>query len=54
MTSFSQESLGESNKIMKSQKISWPLGLGPRNYVWATWAQEMYQAICPEEQSQFS
>ena len=32
-TSFSQESWGESNKIMKSQKISWPWGLGPKNYV---------------------
>ena len=48
ITSFSQESWDESNKIMKSQKISWPWGLGPRNYIWATWAWKMYQTICPE------
>ena len=29
-------------KIMKSQQISGPCGLGPRNYIWATWAQKTY------------
>ena len=53
-TSFSQESWDESNKIMKSQKISWPWGLGPGNYIWATWAQKTYPAICPEHWLQFS
>ena len=36
------------NKIMKSQKMSWPWGLGPKNYIWATWAQKTYPAISPE------
>ena len=44
--SFSQELWDEFSKIMKSQKISWPCGLGPRNYIWAIWAQKTYQ-ICP-------
>ena len=47
-TSFSQESWDESNKIMKSQKISWTWGLGPRNYIWVTLAQKTYQAISSE------
>ena len=42
------------NKIMKIQKISCPWGLGPRNYIWATWDQKTYQAISPEPQLQFS
>ena len=46
--SFSQESWAEFSKIMKSQKMSWPWGLGARNYIWATWAQKTYQAISPE------
>ena len=37
---------------MKSQKMSW--GLGPRNYIWATWAQKTYPAISPELWLQFS
>ena len=47
-TSFSQESRNESNKIMKSQKMSWAWGLWPRNYIWVTWAQKTYRTICPE------
>ena len=39
-TSFSQESWDESNKIMRSQKIYWPWGLGPKNYIWANWARK--------------
>ena len=55
-TSFSQESWGESNKIMKSQRMSWPWHLEPRNYIWATWAQKTYpiQPISPEPWLQFS
>ena len=45
---FFQESFDESNKIIKSQKISWPWGLGPRNYIWATWVKKTYPAISPE------
>ena len=36
------------HEIMKSQKISWPSGQGPRNYIWATWAQQTCQTINPE------
>ena len=32
-TSFSKESWDKSNKIMKSQKMSWPYVLGPRNCI---------------------
>ena len=53
-TSFPQESQDESNIIMKSHKFFWPCGLGPKSYIWATWAQKTYQAIGPEPQLQFS
>ena len=33
-TSLSQELWDQSNKIIKYQKISWPWGLGSRNYIW--------------------
>ena len=39
---------------MKSQKIVSLWGLGPRNYIWGTWDQKMYQAIAPEPKQQFS
>ena len=39
---------------MKPQKIYWPLGLGPRKYIWITWAQKIYPAISPEPWLQFS
>ena len=42
-----------SSKIVKSQKITWHWGLGYRNYIWATWAQEIYWAISSECQLQF-
>ena len=32
-TSFFSESWDQSNKTMKSQKILWPLDVGPRNYI---------------------
>ena len=47
-TSFSPESKDESDKIMKSYIIPWPWSLGPRNYIWVTWAQKTYQAISQE------
>ena len=37
--------LDESSRIIKSDKISWPWGLGPRNYIWATWTQKMHPTI---------
>ena len=52
-TSFSQELWDEFNTIMKSPKCFWPWGLGPRNYIWATWAQKIYLAISPEPWFQF-
>ena len=39
---------------MKSEIMSWPWDLGPRNYIWATWAQETYPAIRQEPWLQFS
>ena len=33
---------------MTSQKVSWPWGLGLRNYIWETWSQKMHEAISPE------
>ena len=39
---------------MKSQKIYWPWGLGPRNYIWANWVQKTYQAISLEPLLQFT
>ena len=39
---------------MKSYKISWPWGVGPRNYIWATWAKKTYPVINPEPLLQFS
>ena len=39
---------------MKSQKINSLWGLGPRDYIRATWAQKTYQAIAPEPYHQFS
>ena len=53
-TSVSQESYNEINKIMKSQNIFWPWGLGTRNHIWTIWAQKTYRAICPEPEPQFS
>ena len=44
----------ESNKIKKSKKTYWPWGLRPRNYIWATWAQNTYPPISPEPCLQFS
>ena len=38
---------------MKSQKVSWPWGLGPRKYIWPTRAQKMYPEISPEPWLQF-
>ena len=52
-TSFSQEPWDKSNKIMKSQKMSWPWAVGPKNYIWATWAQKIYPSISPEPWLQF-
>ena len=46
--SFSQESWDKSNKFLKSQNFFWSLGLPPGNYIWETWVQKTYQAICPE------
>ena len=53
-TSFYPESSVAFNKIMKSQKLLSLWGLGPRNYIWVTWSQKMYQAITPELYHQFS
>ena len=53
-TLFYPESWVAFNKIMKYQKISSLWGLGPRNYIWAAWAQKTYQAITPEPYHQFS
>ena len=39
---------------MRSQKICWPWGLGPGNCIWATRAQETYQAISLEPYLRFS
>ena len=39
---------------MKSQKIFWPWALGPKNYIWASWAQKTYPAKSPEPWLQFS
>ena len=39
---------------MTSQKMSWPWGLLPRDYIWATWTQKTYPAISPEPWLQFS
>ena len=41
-------------KSWNMKKNSWPCGLGPRNYIWATWVQKMYSAISPEPWLQFS
>ena len=48
-TSFSQLSWDKCNKIMKPQKIYWPISLGPRNYIWANWAQKTYPAKSAEQ-----
>ena len=53
-TSFSLELWVKSSKIMKPQKMYWPWGLGPRNYIWATWAQKTYPTISPEPWLQYS
>ena len=53
-TSFSQESWEKSIKIMKSLKIYWLWCLGPRNYIWVTWAQKTYPTISPEPWLQYS
>ena len=45
--------LDESSRIIKSQKISWPWGLGLRNYIWATWTQKMYPTISTGTQLYF-
>ena len=39
---------------MKSQKIDGSWGLGPKNYIWATWAYKTYPAASPEPWLQFS
>ena len=39
---------------MKSQKMSLAWGMGPRNYIWVTWAQKTYPAISSEPWLQFS
>ena len=39
---------------MKSQKNLSIWSLGPRNYIWATWAQKTYQGITPGLYHQFS
>ena len=44
-TSFSPESYNQSNKIMKSQKISSHWGLESLNYLWTTRAQKSSQAL---------
>ena len=38
---------------MKSQKNSWPWGLGPKNNIWASWAQNTYLTMCQEPWFQF-
>ena len=38
---------------MKSQRISWPKGLGPSNYIWTNWTKKTYPAISPEPWLQF-
>ena len=43
----------EINSI-KSRNLKKCLDLGPKNYIWATWAQKMYLAIIPEPWLQFS
>ena len=43
----------EINSI-KSWNLKKCLDLGPKNYVWPTWAQKMYLAISPEPWLQFS
>ena len=53
-TSFSSESWVTSIKVMKPRKIYWPWGLGPRNYIWANWAQKTYPTIRPEPWLQYS
>ena len=52
--SFSQEAWDDFKKIIKSGKMSWPWDLGPRDYIWATWAQKTYPAISLEPWLQFS
>ena len=44
-TSLSQERWDETNKTIKSQKMSWPWGLKPRNCIWSTWDQKTYEAV---------
>ena len=44
----------EISKIMKSQKIDGSWGLGPKNYIWATWAGKTYPATSAEPWLQFS
>ena len=39
---------------MEPQKNYWPSGLGPRNYIWAAWAQKTYPTISPEPWLQYS
>ena len=39
---------------MKALKMFWSGALGPRSYIWATWAQKAYPAISPEPCLQFS
>ena len=51
---FSQELQDTPSSIMKSQKIFWPWALGPKNYIWASWAQKTYPAKSPEPWLQFS
>ena len=39
---------------MKSEKIYWPWGLKPRNYIWTSCTLKMYPIISPEAWPQFS
>ena len=53
-TSFPQLSWDKCDKIMKPQKIYWPISLGPRNYIWANWGQKAYPTKSAEPWLQFS
>ena len=55
MTLFKSQ---KSFKRWHSKKVSWvallATTLGPRNYIWATWAQKTHPAISPEPWLKFS
>ena len=52
-TSFYPKSKVAFIKTMKSRKMLSIWGLGPRNCIWATWAQKIYLAITPKPYHQF-